>query len=669
MRSDLRTRMGLIFSLGLLLLIISSIIMTLVVTGLMDRDQAAVELLHRQIALAKRIPQVVAAGQLTEWEAIVRQTEQTLLVMVQGGVIADGAGRSHTLPPLNDEPLLTAMQQATQTWQGLRRRVDLVIGGSERDRAGALADLEALQTRWLAALEGLIQGYNATTRENLAWLRGIQMAFFLSAVVLLLEAYWLTHRTLVMPVETLQQAAQRITQGDLTTPVESVGSTEFRELAQTLETMRVALKQSQDLLRQDADHLAAQVAQRTQTLATLYQVITIASRSLNPVELLESALLKTLDVMGLELGGIWLLASAAQDILPPESGHQPECEVLRLAAHHGFQPELLAEITCLPLAGTLTGQVAQTGLPLTVSNITQENVLVRAALAGAQVHSLAAVPLQTKAQLWGVMDILTLSERSFTVEEMALLVSIAQQISLALENITLLRRMQRQTRRVALLEERERIAAEMHDSVAQTLGYLHLQLDRAAQLAATSAQPALAAELTRWRQVLEQTSLEVRRFIGQLSQPPPAPALLQELVAQAITAFYSPTGAQLQLQDALPAPLHLPAAIHTQVSRILGEALHNTRHAQARQVTVRLSQEGDELRLTVADDGQGFDPAQPLTDGEHHFGLRVMQARAARIGGRLEIHSAPGQGTTVTLHWPVEGNSPLHWRSPAVGEN
>ncbi len=99
MRSDLRTRMGLIFSLGLLLLIISSIIMTLVVTGLMDRDQAAVELLHRQIALAKRIPQVVAAGQLTEWEAIVRQTEQTLLVMVQGGVIADGAGRSHTLPP------------------------------------------------------------------------------------------------------------------------------------------------------------------------------------------------------------------------------------------------------------------------------------------------------------------------------------------------------------------------------------------------------------------------------------------------------------------------------------------------------------------------------------------------------------------------------------------
>lgn len=653
MRSDLRTRMGLIFSLGLLLLIVGSIVMTLVVTGLMDRDQAAVELIHRQIALAKQIPQVAAAGQLNEWEAIVHQTEQTLLLIVQGGVIPDSVGRPHTLPPASGEPLMTELQQATQSWQGLRRRVDLIIGGSERDRAEALADLEPLQARWLAALEELIQIYNATTRENLAWLRGIQMAFFLSAVVLLLEAYWLTHRTLVMPVETLQRAAQRITQGDLITPVESAGSTEFRELAQTLEAMRGALKQSQDLLRQDADHLAAQVAQRTQTLATLYQVITIASRSLNPVELLESALLKTLDVMGLELGGIWLLAAVAQDILPTESGRQPECEALRLAAHHGFQPELLAEITCLPLAGTLTGQVAQTGLPLTVSNITQENVLVRAALASARVHSLAAVPLQTKAQLWGVMDILTLSERSFTAEEMALLVSIAQQISLALENIILLQRTQQQAQRVALLEERERIAAEMHDGLAQTLGYLHLQLDRAARLAAETAPPALAADLSNQREVLEQASLEVRRFIGQLSQPPPAPLLLQELLAQTLAAFRLPMGVRLVVQDELPGPVLLPATVHPQIARILSEALQNTRHARAGQITVRVARQGALLCLSVADDGQGFNPTQPLTAGEHHFGLRVMQARAARIGGRLELRSAPGQGTTVTLYWPV----------------
>jgi two-component system nitrate/nitrite sensor histidine kinase NarX len=110
---------------------------------------------------------------------------------------------------------------------------------------------------------------------------------------------------------------------------------------------------------------------------------------------------------------------------------------------------------------------------------------------------------------------------------------------------------------------------------------------------------------------------------------------------------------ELELEIQHEPPLVLPHDEATQVLRVLGESLQNVaRHARARSVRVGLAREGDQVRLSVEDDGCGFDPERDGR-GPGGFGLSIMRARASRLGGTLEVRTAPGQGTCLELRWPA----------------
>jgi signal transduction histidine kinase len=99
--------------------------------------------------------------------------------------------------------------------------------------------------------------------------------------------------------------------------------------------------------------------------------------------------------------------------------------------------------------------------------------------------------------------------------------------------------------------------------------------------------------------------------------------------------------------------LYLPVYQLEQVERVVREGLLNaSRHAQAQHINVGLEAAEDEITVRIEDDGRGFDPDLPATQEGEHFGLSIMRARAARVGGRVEIDSAPGQGTRVIFTWP-----------------
>jgi len=656
MQASLRARMGMIFSLGFLILIVASVTATLVVTGFLDRDQAALNLLRQQQAKVEEIPDLVAAGEVGAWKAIRREIDQSAGPALAGNRTTNDYGPGIVLSPTERDDLTDQMRRLKVAWDELRREVDRAfqapLGRPSDPRT--LAAVEQRTAALVAEMDRAVHLYETATRENMAWLRGIQVALFFSALVFLLEGYWLTNRTVVGPVEALQAAAQRIAAGDLDTTVKVEGQAEFRALAESFETMRVELKSSHDSLRRAAEELAVQVAQRTQALSALYQVVTVASRPLDPIKLLDTALDKALEVMNVEMGGIWLLTSYVNQAFDDVHSHREAEADLHLVAHRGLSAPLLSAIERLQLGEGLTGQVALTGKPLTVSDISQDPRLARVTAAREGLRSFAAVPLKAKERVLGVMDVVTRDERPFTAEEMALLVSIGRQIGIALENIILLRQTQRQAQRVATLEERERIAADMHDGLAQTLSYLHLKADRTEALAAEQSNPTLVQELAEMRQVLEQVCLEVRHFIGQLCQPMPPPAVLQEIIADVVARFRNSDQPPVVVDmDGTP-PMTLPAQVHTQVSRILSEALTNAqRHARASRIDVRLRVKASQVTLVVEDDGQGFDQIRPASDGRHHFGLSLMQARAARIGGHLTVQSAPGQGTRVLVTWPV----------------
>lgn len=463
-------------------------------------------------------------------------------------------------------------------------------------------------------------------------------ATLLLAALLGITVWWMA-QWLVRPVPRLATAAAKIARGDLSTPIEVRGSSELRELANTFEDMRISLQRSRDELAAWAGTLEQRVATRSQELAALSEIVAIASRTQSRRELLSTALRQALGVMGAEMGGIWIADAGG---------------TIHLAAQQGFGQDLSGPLTTFAPGEGLLGQVQQTGVPLALDDISQAPRLSRAVVREQGLHAFAAVPLRIGGRNLGVIGLFSHSREGFKPEAVALAASIAQQIALTLDNIALVEQVQDQARAVASLHERERIAGEIHDSVAQTLGYLYLQIDRLAGDEPGCRPDQLPARLGRLQSIVERASGDVRQFIAHLQDVAPPPARLDDLLRGEMDRLSGELPLRVELGLGATDGALVPPDTGAELVRIVGEAVRNAvRHGQASAVQIRFQCHDRVACLSISDDGGGFDMARSPADGRGHFGLSVMRARAARIGGELSIASQPGRGTRIQVRWPV----------------
>lgn len=204
----------------------------------------------------------------------------------------------------------------------------------------------------------------------------------------------------------------------------------------------------------------------------------------------------------------------------------------------------------------------------------------------------------------------------------------------------------------ATLQERELLAQELHDGLAQNLAFLNLQAQAATLYLRSGQVDAAHGSLDRLARVAGDMQGDVRELIGDLLTVSWPSEGLAGVVRQAAARFERQTGlpVRLAVSDDLEA---LAPAAAVQLLRILQEALANVRkHAGCpTQIDVRLSADDGQFHMTVADNGTGFDPA--LAGGGQHFGLQVMAQRARRIGGELAVRSTPGEGTRVEVRGPL----------------
>ncbi|GGQ24363.1 GAF domain-containing sensor histidine kinase [Streptomyces roseolilacinus] len=233
----------------------------------------------------------------------------------------------------------------------------------------------------------------------------------------------------------------------------------------------------------------------------------------------------------------------------------------------------------------------------------------------------------------------------FTAEDEELLGILAQHAAIALTNARLYER----SRELTIAEERSRLAHELHDAVSQKLFSLRLTAQAAAAL--VDRDPARAkGELQQVTALAAEAADELRAAVVELR-----PAALDEdglvhtlrthvqVLDRAHTARVTFDGGGIRA---------LPAAQEEALLRVAQEALHNAlRHSGAGEVAVRLARHGQGARLTVTDDGKGFDPRAVRRAGRH-LGLVSMRDRAGGVGGRLTVHSAPGEGTTIEMEVP-----------------
>jgi len=209
-------------------------------------------------------------------------------------------------------------------------------------------------------------------------------------------------------------------------------------------------------------------------------------------------------------------------------------------------------------------------------------------------------------------------------------------------------RLHERSRELGVVEERNRLARELHDAMTQTLFSLSLTAEAAAAHVRTDPEQA-AAELDDVRRLARTGMAELRSLVFELRPV--------ELEAEGLGAALVKHGDVLQRAHGVPVAVRvtgerrLPPDTEREVFRIASEALHNAlRHATPSAVTVDLDVDGG-LRLTVSDDGAGFDPTDPAIPARR-LGLTSMRERADALGGTLDVRSVPHQGTTVTLEVP-----------------
>ncbi|MBI5565307.1 MAG: GAF domain-containing protein [Chloroflexi bacterium] len=602
-------RTGAIFFVGISALVLTTIGVSTWINGIIDQHTQRLAVLEQ---LSAQLDRPTAD----------REVFQQNLALLQHGTSPGQTSGATQLTPVTDEVLIAAF-----------RRIDAAWSAARNGRSESLLELRA-------ALDQATDLIRLQRADNLGMARGLFAALFLSTICFLLIGLWFTEELVAKPFEELIQVTSRITAGDLDTPIAFSESDAFEEVASSFEAMRLELRESRERLSRWASDLEKRVTQRTQQIAALSQVVTAASHSQELEQVLRTALEQALQVMDAPTGGLWLVDEA--------SSH------LQLAVSHGMSAVMRQQVQALGYGEGATGRAAETGETIVLEDITQGSTIVKTVAIKEGIRSLVAVPIKVRERVVAVLDVMMHQQRAYTPEEIALLTSIGQQIGIGVENARLIREIRQQTERVAALQEREWISAELHDGLLQNLGYLHLQADQLEAQALSNDLADMAGQLAHQRAVLEQTSREIRSFITDLREAPPPPVSLQGALEKMVAEFTRDTPIPITID--LPATaLWLKADHVAHLVRIAREALLNaTRHGHARSALLTCTVRGGQGELSVRDDGAGFDPKQLPDDGRGHFGLRIMPARAARLGGKLTIDSVPGHGTRVSITWPLE---------------
>jgi two-component system NarL family sensor kinase len=252
----------------------------------------------------------------------------------------------------------------------------------------------------------------------------------------------------------------------------------------------------------------------------------------------------------------------------------------------------------------------------------------------------ASVPLAVGDRRLGMFNVASRDWRVLSDAELSLLTTAGALVSLAVERS----RLEAATARALAAEERNRLAREIHDTLAQGLAALTMQLEVADSLAGARApdDSRLHSAVERALVLARSTLDEARRSVLDLREAPlEGRSLSEALEAMARDAGRSP-------EDAVDVTVIASDGVDAGVAQ---QAVVNaTRHARARQITVRLTRSENEIRLSVEDDGTGFEPTDVPSD---RFGLVGMRERARLLGGSLTVESAPDAGTAIEVRVPI----------------
>jgi signal transduction histidine kinase len=381
------------------------------------------------------------------------------------------------------------------------------------------------------------------------------------------------------------------------------------------------------------------LTRHNENLALLNNIAKVLTSSLKYAEILEKTLGLVMDYMDVEAGEIFLLDEDKQ--------------TLRLVLHHGQAAEAFWTRDHFKRNEGIIGAVAQSCEPAVSRDLAHDMSYLREAVVEAGFKQMACFPLTSSGSLVGVLSMVTRSAIPIENHDIQVITAIGSWAGLAIENA----RLHQDARRLAILEERERIAMDLHDGIIQSIYGVGLILEDARLL--SQEDPAKSQErIQQGIDGLNQTIRDIRSYILGLHPRQFNNENLMDGLKRLLTEFRVNTLAEANLSGAPEDLADLPHAHAIALFHICQEALANAaRHGAARKVDVSVWTTPERVVMEIKDDGKGFDMSGVKTTIGH--GLSNMQTRIHQIGGEVEITSTTSEGTSI-LAWAPRAEKKEH---------
>ncbi|RKT45181.1 histidine kinase [Thiocapsa rosea] len=495
--------------------------------------------------------------------------------------------------------------------------------------AGLAMPLVVLGAALAAAIALLtLQG----ARPHLGWTAPLAMAALVGASLAGLFIWSRLRSQLLLPLVRLEHSLSRVCQGE---PGASDALDDAGVLAQVARDIRSLNEELTDLYEEMDNRVARQtmrLAQKTASLKILYDV----AAGIHQAESVDELLLRFLRVLKEMING---RAATVRLVMPDGSR--------RLVGAIGLDDDLVREQDIGPVDLCLCGSVLTPGEILCGNDARYCSRIYGRRMFASSEMEVVTVPLEHRDELLGVYTVFVdrpgLKAREDILD---LLATVGHHLGVAIAKL----RSDADARRLSIVEERNSLAHELHDSLAQTLASLRFQCRMLTDSLRGSAISLEARnDLSRIRNGLDEAHTELRELLASFRAPLDRRGLVPAL-EKLTHRFGQETGAHVLFQNDCR-PFELSASEELQILRIVQESLANIRkHSKAHTVRVMLARESNGQHvLLIEDDGVGFStPAAGSNPGEH-IGLTIMEERARRIGAELRIESEAGEGTRVEV--------------------
>ncbi len=441
---------------------------------------------------------------------------------------------------------------------------------------------------------------------------------------------------LVAPLVRLLAGVQRIDRGDLRGDLPVLIEDEIGQVTHGFNRMAASLRASEEDRRALNLSLERRVVDRTRDLATVYEITALVNHAQAPDTLLAAALARVTTSVE-ATAGVILLSDAPDAPCTLKSAYQ-------------MPPAMAATIT----AAALWEQPDVRRSPLLVHDLASDPRLPTPF----PYRALLSVPIPLADERVCLLALFGATPFIFNAEALELLETVAKQLGVALANLQL----REVAATAAALEERQRLARDLHDSVTQLLYSQQLFADAAAKSLHAGQSDEVAHYLARLSEAAHRALREMRLMLYRLR-----PSLLAEMgltgaLQRRLELVEQRAG--LQTHFACDLDVDLPEDLEAALYYIAEEALNNAlKHAAAAEVWVSLTRADDGLTLRIQDNGSGFDRLHTPVG----LGMQSMRERAARLGGTMMVESAPGQGTRLVVNFCISEDSSLTDDSPVVG--